>query len=303
MDFTNTNATKYDWCTNNNGSEFKCWTGKEIKNISQTITDEGKRKIKLVIYDEHGNKKECLNNNNIYYIDKTAPTISVDANENWTNASSVKVKISSKSDALSGVLKCQRYITVGSATGTKNQGKWIDDDDCIYSVEANGKSTVKMRVVDNAGNISKEISKSIKIDRDKPICNPTAEKSGNSTYIYPNCTDSGSGIKNIQYYVVKGSATWKDNQGKWFDGGKNYSKFTVDAEGESKLYFRAQDNAGNWSDQKDITIINKLAKTSVYNDIYCTMHNGTATASGGSTTVDCSGEITKSNCRTSYNDT
>ena len=437
FDFSNTNAESYDWYTNDTDDvgNFKGWGNNSLKdsnNLSKTISGEGKRKIKLLIYYKDGKKKECTNDNKVYYIDKSAPTVPTvkgykwkSNNETdrptsssglsgytfntWSNKKIYTEALKSKDD-LSGVDHYE-YTTTGATTDVKNykgNGRNIEaagtstikyracdkvgncsDYSKVYTakvdktaptvptvkgykwksnnirptsssglfgytfntwsnkkiyteaskskddlsgvdhyeytttgattdvknykgngrnIEAAGTSTIKYRACDKVGNCSDYSNVyTAKIDVKKPSCSPTVKYSTTSATIDPNCTDSeGSGLKYIEVNVGKGSAAWyglKDNdhtQNKWHERNSSYI-FSTEAEGQSTVYFRATDKAGNVSDQKKVTVINKLQKISTYDDVYCTMHNGVATASGGSTTVDCSHEVKKSNCRTSYN--
>ena len=263
FDFKDTNVVSYDWYTQNNQEEFKKFDNNSLtddSSLSKTISGEGKRKIKLIVYDKDGNTKECMNDNKVYYIDKTKPTLKVSGNEDWTNAKNVTVSVSKKTDTGgSGIKGCQRHIGTGSATGSddpkKYQGQWLNDADCKYIVGAAGTSKVSMRVYDNAGNYSDYISKNIKIDRTKPTLkvsgNENWTNAKNVTVSVSKKTDTGgSGIKGCQRHIGTGSATGSDDpkkyQGQWLNDAD--CKYIVGAAGTSKVSMRVYDNAGNYSD-------------------------------------------------------
>ena len=63
-------TVKWRWYTGYVDSDWTDWGYKPITTKSVSISDEGERTIKLVVYDQAGNSNECFTDKQ-YYIDKT----------------------------------------------------------------------------------------------------------------------------------------------------------------------------------------------------------------------------------------
>ena len=146
-------------------------------------------------------------------IDRTAPQISNLTNSsggNWTNQNiTVTYDITEKD---SGINYCQ-YKYAYDQYGNCNNS-WCNYNPTVtnnkvndnYSAERN--TTVYMRCVDNAGNISNELSTPIKIDKTAPtisfdysnvtsLCTANGDSyscSGSTPAVYLSCTDGSSGV-------------------------------------------------------------------------------------------------------------
>ncbi len=180
-------------------------------------------------------------------IDKTAPTAPTITNSsggNWTNQN-VTITLSS-TDSQSGVSKYQY-----KCSGTNNQ--WADAKSTdTWTAERNG--TVYYRAIDNAGNISKESSTEIKIDKTAPTA-PTITNSSGGNWTNQNVTitlsstDSQSGVSKYQYKCSGTNNQWAD--------AKSTDTWTADRSGI--VYYRSIDNAGNISKESSTEI--KIDKT------------------------------------------
>ena len=65
-------TTKWRWYTGNEGGSWTDWGEKPVSTKKVSISGEGKRTIKLRVYDAVGNSRECFAGK-VYYIDKTKP--------------------------------------------------------------------------------------------------------------------------------------------------------------------------------------------------------------------------------------
>ena len=184
-------TAKYEWYTDSNG-EWKFWWERPSTNTAESISGEGKRKIKVVVYDDAGNSRECFGDNS-YWIDKTAPSVPTVNLYNWKSNSSenptsssglskytsgtwTKLKVftqpSSSTDSLSGVDHYE-FTTTGATTNLTNHTQ------SYRNIEAEGKSTIKWRACDKAGNCSNYSSvASINQDRTPPYHDKTFVKDG-----------------------------------------------------------------------------------------------------------------------------
>ena len=184
-------TAKYEWYTDSNG-EWKFWWERPSTNTAESISGEGKRKIKVVVYDDAGNSRECFGDNS-YWIDKTAPSVPTVNLYNWKSNSSenptsssglskytsgtwTKLKVftqpSSSTDSLSGVDHYE-FTTTGATTNLTNHTQ------SYRNIEAEGKSTIKWRACDKAGNCSNYSPvASINQDRTPPYHDKTFVKDG-----------------------------------------------------------------------------------------------------------------------------
>ena len=239
----------------------------------------------------------------------TSETASVNNDEYKNNTWSTKYVtiFLSNSDSVSGIKSDypQLWIDSGSATNSSNgnQGKWLSRTK--FDVNAEGVSTLKFRTMDNAGNIKTTSSYTIKLDRTAPII--TSLTTSNNTISF-SAKDAVSGIKS--YCVkIKGGDCENDNGYVAVNKGSTYtlnniskittSKKTAIQAGQTYTVV-VKDYVGK-SISKNISTSLTFPKTSTWNKKYCTMHNGVANATHGSTTVDCRSSISGSNCFSNYN--
>jgi len=124
--------------------------------------------------DNAGNEE--FRRTSVFRLDNTnpiAPTLNLD--ESWINGDR-KFTVTDGFDADSGIQKLQYKIGTGA---------WTDYAGETTALTTTGQVTVYARAIDNAGNISSEVSKVASVDKDKP----TASSSSITEYDYKNGMD------------------------------------------------------------------------------------------------------------------
>lgn len=237
-------------------------------NSLYVLKEEGSwiRKIRAVAAD--GTYSNVLEFN--INIDKTAPQISSIANsyENkWTNKS-YKIKMSGKDTGGSGIEnwywswenRFASAVVDNKATANGDKTQYVSSD---FVKERSQK--VYYWVKDKAGNVSKESSSMIKIDKTGPtinsINNPTKEKWTNKNFsIKMTASDSGSGIKDWYWsYTAHDNNPQLDKKGTFNKNKTSYTSSEFTKENNRRVYYWVLDNAGNWSKQYSTWI--KIDKT------------------------------------------
>ena len=224
--FTSDTAS-WDWYTDSNGS-YKFWDNNATSKNSKTISGEGKRKIKVVVYDKAGNKRECFTDHE-YWIDKSAPSLSVTLKE---KKNSIDLNSSSNISSLSNYSNNSWYsgyvVTRGSCSdnsgsctvsykvtgASTNTNGYVNGT--TRNINAQGTSTVTFKATDAAGNTATK-SYTVKLDRQMPtpgisfknVCSSSCTNNSGSSYNAVTC--------NIT--VTYAGTTWsfstteKDNSG------------------------------------------------------------------------------------------
>ena len=173
FDFDN-DTDKWQWYTGSAGKSWTDWGEKPISTTSVSISGEGKRTIKVGLYDEAGNYRECFDGNQ-YYIDKTKPVLtysvtqssdsskgvsgnSKDGNvsKNFTSLGNAIRKFSA-TDSASGISTYQ----YNSGSGWKTETKYSS-----YTVKSNNNASYRVR--DKAGNYSNTVTLNITIQDPDP---------------------------------------------------------------------------------------------------------------------------------------
>lgn len=212
LTFSNMNGIyDYDWYTDDGKGGWTFHTGNNSAT-SKTISGEGKRQGKMVIYDNKGNSKECLTPK--YYIDKTPPVCKNPyvVKENGEEFDKDKWV---KSNAIEAFWDCEDKDGSGcieDAVGKKETG--LDDIE--------DKVDLEKKIEDKAGN-TKSCKMTVKVDNVPPkikSCkkNPSGWKEsacyikngGGNTVLLPIITDNGSGY-------VGGKFRW--------EGGENTTEY------------------------------------------------------------------------------
>ena len=154
-------------------------------NLNSQKLSIGKHKIKLWAIDESGNPSE-ITEKEILITNLKAPTLNM--NEEWTKEP-VKFKITDTVNDKKDVQKYQYKI---------NNGQWKDLElgTETTALENTGTAVVTVRAVGkNADEYSSSISKTAKIDKDKPAIAVTEKDSK----VKIEAKDQHSGIKNTKY--------------------------------------------------------------------------------------------------------
>ena len=180
-----------------------------------------------------------------YKLDITVPPppTNISANPSgWTNGSSITLSFTDPTDSNSGINRIEYQVDSNS---------WITLSNKVFSIASysDGTHTVKLRSVDNAGNISTTISTVYfykDVTNPVPPTNITVTPSGwtNDDSIvlsYTEPTDASSGINRTEYMI--------DDSGQWetMPGNKTISISSYE-DGAHSILLRAVDNAGNDSE-------------------------------------------------------
>ncbi len=320
LHYTNKDLNLTAVCSDKGGS------GCKQANTSVTLTASQDRSLPSYqvanIYDKAGNSTTCTTG---VYQDVTPPKISVTMTKRSSTSETASVNndeyknnswsnkyitiFLSNSDSVSGIKSGypQLWIDSGSATNSSNgnQGKWLSRTQ--FDVNAEGVSTLKFRTMDNAGNTKTTSSYTIKLDHSKPSFTSLTTSNNKISFA---AKDTISGIKS--YCVkIKGGDCTNDSGYVAVNSGSTYSLSNISKITTSKkttiqagttYTVVVKDYAGN-SISKDISTSLTFVKTKYWSTRFCTMHNGVANASGGSTTKSCSQAVDSgTNCYTAgYN--
>ena len=260
-------TAKYEWYTDSNG-EWKFWWERPSTNTAESISGEGKRKIKVVVYDDAGNSRECFGDNS-YWIDKTAPSVPTVNLYNWKSNSSenptsssglskytsgtwknlkVFTQPSSSTDSLSG-LDHYEFTTTGATANKTNSTQ------SYRNIEAEGESTIKWRACDKAGNCSNYSPvASIKIDvtppyyysngfvKDGDICDDQGYSHTYQFYTYDDLSGVGRSI-----FYWKTNTDGKDIQRPGKKKQSECIRTYLSNFNELNLRFKIYDIAGNYT--------------------------------------------------------
>lgn len=165
----------------------------------------------------------------------TNPTINANPSSNWSNTN-VSVTLTNGTDSGSGVKHSQYRLTGATSAG------WINYSPAI-TVSNQGETTVYARTVDNAGNISGEVSRVVRVDKTAPTAPAITLSNSNWTsdnvsFTISGSSDGHSGIARREY-MLSGATT---------RGWTTYTGIvTISNEGSTTISARAIDNVGNIS--------------------------------------------------------
>ncbi len=214
-----------------------------LEGLNQSATNTG------MCMDNAGNMADPVTVNNIN-IDKTAPVSNISlagtlGDNNWYT-SDVDV-ILSATDNLSGVEKTE-YNTDGSTWHTYS---------ALFSLSAEGTTTVAYRSADNADNTETTKTQDVQIDKTAPstgiALGGTAGTNGwfvSNVDVTLSATDATSGVDHTEYSTD--GSTWHTYSGV----------FTLSTEGSTTVSYRSIDNAGNTETTKTQEVkIDKTAPT------------------------------------------
>ena len=157
LDFTNSNASSYDYYTKNlsnanskYGIQFK---DQPVTETTRGLEKEGKRKAKIVIKDSSGNTKNCYTK--VYYIDRTPPTVSSPTEtskcNNLVTTNYFNVTIEDKLAGLkTGAFKWSTTNKINAGNSIKRSGK--SHVECIATSASGNMLGLSYKVCDQAGN-------------------------------------------------------------------------------------------------------------------------------------------------------
>ncbi|PLS15029.1 hypothetical protein CVD28_24425 [Bacillus sp. M6-12] len=181
----------------------------------------------FVVVDNAGNT--ITKSVNVNYIDKVtpnAPTITIDGIENtWIDQDVVATIKDNGDGGVSG------FRVEYSLSGDTTQG-WTTYNAPVR-ISNDGTTTITARVVDNAGNISSVVSKTMKIDQNAPNLTITPDivnLTNTDIVLTAKATDSATGVKRIQL-----------PNGNWVNG----SQVTYRVSENGTYVFKSEDNFGH----------------------------------------------------------
>lgn len=158
LDFTNSNASSYDYYTKNlsnanskYGIQFK---DQPVTETTRGLEKEGKRKAKIVIKDSSGNTKNCYTK--VYYIDRTPPTVSSPPTKtskcnNLDTTNYFNVTIEDKLAGLkTGAFKWSTTNKINAGNSIERSGK--SHVECIATSASGNMLGLSYKVCDQAGN-------------------------------------------------------------------------------------------------------------------------------------------------------
>lgn len=157
LDFTNSNASSYDYYTKNLSKENPEYKSKfENQPVTETtrgLEKEGKRKAKIVIKDSSGNTKNCYTK--VYYIDRTPPTVSSPTKtskcNNLDTTNYFNVTIEDKLAGLkTGAFKWSTTNKINAGNSIERSGK--SHVECIATSASGNMLGLSYKVCDQAGN-------------------------------------------------------------------------------------------------------------------------------------------------------
>ena len=225
-----------------------------------TRTNERNDTIYIRVTDNVGNVSNI--ESTVLKIDKTAPSAPVITNNKNNVWSKDSVTVSMKStDNRSGIARYEWYESGSWTIRAMN----INDGIGSITYGAQRNETIRIRAVDNAGNVSSESTTIVKVDTTNPIAKISASVSGNSIRISASgSSDTNSGIKNYQYS--------RDNS-TWYTSTSNSYTFTGLADGTYTVYVKVTDNSGRTS-----SVVN--TKVTVKNNVYLYDYGNVNTLAG-----------------------
>lgn len=218
------------WCSMDGSVYASCDSGsKSYTNIS-----EGPHKFMVKTRDAAG--LESAPAVREFTVDRVAPTISLNC-PTGRQASNSAVYTMSATDAGSGVKQIECSVDGGSFAVCGNT--------LNLSNLANGSHTVSARSVDNVGNVSGVVSKSLFVDLVKPVVTITKAPANeiqvtNADFEF-NATDADGGMIS--------SIECRMNSGSW-ETCTSPKKYEDLAKGDYKFEVRATDTVGRVSDIK-----------------------------------------------------
>ena len=188
--------------------------GEDLKPNATIVTMTENGKVVAEAEDPAGNKVTA--SIDIDKIDKVPPvikTVTNPSNGNWTKDDTTVTLVAE--DDLSGIKEFQWF----------ENGEWTtkdlttDGNTGTITYTADRDTTIRFRVIDNAGNISEEKTTVVKIDKTAPTHTSVEVKNitttGYDLYIYGVTDGSGSGVNRVQFPTWT-NENWQDDiQSNW----------------------------------------------------------------------------------------
>ena len=287
-------TTKWRWYTGTEGGSWTDWGEKPVSTKKVSISGEGKRTIKLRVYDSVGNSRECFSDK-VYYIDKTNPTLSVvlkkknnstDLNsssnisslENYSNNTWYSGYVVARASCTDDSGSCSiSYQVTGASTNTNG---YVNGN--TRNINAEGTSYITFKATDAAGNTVTK-SYTIKLDRSMPtpginfknVCSSSCTNNSGTSYSAVTCNitvsytgtswsftttekdnSGGSGYAHWYAYFKGTSGSGCKDNGKGLDWNKWYkdSSGYFGKQGCTKGVYKVKNEDKAGNQSKELTI-------------------------------------------------
>ncbi|WCK57685.1 hypothetical protein PP175_26990 (plasmid) [Aneurinibacillus sp. Ricciae_BoGa-3] len=177
-------------------SQIQLPNGSWVSGTSATITAPTNGTYTFVVRDNAGIEvTKSITINNLDTDAPFAPTIQLDGVENEWNTKNVIATIMDNGDnGVSGINRIE-YSLSGAET------KPFSSYNSPVTISTEGTTIISARAIDNAGNISSIVTKTVRIDKYPPTLTVTEnidELTNTDVVLTANAVDSISGIKHIQ---------------------------------------------------------------------------------------------------------
>ena len=218
-------------------------SGCSAPTFNKTFTTEGTTD-KISIADKAGNSNTCTVNK---YIDKTRPTLGYKLTQDTTGQ-----PYKSGTWTRNGVFRDLYPADKGGSGVLETQynlgGGWDHEPNLSNFYIGEGNQTGRYRVIDNAGNISDEVTIHYMIDWTAPACPSISSSIPANTWTNQNIDFtfgfSGDTTKYTWYTRTRASSGWQDWI-NWGDNNPSTRNKTISGEGLRKVGVRVYDAAGN----------------------------------------------------------
>ncbi|MBV6717220.1 fibronectin type III domain-containing protein [Paenibacillus chitinolyticus] len=212
------------------------------------VSGEGKTNVYARSIDKAGNVSD--ETSTLVNIDRTKPTVPLITLSNgaWTNDSGgVTLSINGSND--------ETPVTYEYRV---NNGAYVQGD--AASITDEGETLITARAIDEAGNQSDEVTRTVRIDRTKPVItfSPDNPGAGNKR-VEIAYKDALSGLKMdaLKYKVTRSP----DAPVTWDDAAQDKLELQLSDDGEWFVHAKAKDLAGNESESVQKYVVQNLPVT------------------------------------------
>lgn len=246
---------QYQWLINDDSLSDDNW--KDFLSEDEIMISDGTGEYYLHVRGLDADNQVVLSDmSEAFKLDNTSPTEpTIHAPTEWMN-DDLSLSIHAGTDEESGVEKTEYRI--GKNDEWTN---WIElDGDENLLIEDEGETTIQAKTIDKAGNESEIISEIVRIDRTAPTeptigLNPDGWTNVEEVAVrIKTGEDEASGVARVEYRI--------GIEGEWqvYD-----DSFSIIEEGETNIYARTVDQAGNISEEAEATA--QIKRTSPSNPV------------------------------------
>lgn len=199
-DLSGINILQYAWTTGIK-PETEAWADFTKGEFLNKNGENGDWYLWIKAADNAGN--ETIVKSEVFKLDNTAPTIPIiNMDESWTKENRTFTLTAGK-DELSGIAKIQYKL---------DNGEWIDyiPETVVTALDISNERTITARSIDKAGNISAEVQKTARVDKDVPEMQSAAGSTSItitfSEGVYTNADGTGA-LTAEDFAITAGSGT------------------------------------------------------------------------------------------------